>query len=85
MKSKLLSVEEAAEKLKVSTQTITRFIRLKKLPAEKVGKRAYVIRESDLKLASKRPRGRPPGTPDSKPRKPRRAKAGPIEEGEEKE
>ena len=74
MKSRLLSVEEAAERLDVSTQTITRLIRLKKLPAEKIGKRAYVIRESDLKLTKKRPKGRPPGTPDSKPREPRKAK-----------
>lgn len=59
---RLLSVEEAARELKVSTHTITRLIREGKLPAEKFGKRAYLIKASHLKLVGKgkRPKvGRP--------------------------
>ena len=58
-KSNLLSVSEAAEKLGISRWRINQLINEERLPAQKVG-RAYVIKESDLKLVEDRKPGRPP-------------------------
>lgn len=46
---RLLSIDEAAEVLRVSHWTIRNWIRIGKLPAAKAGERRIVIRERDLK------------------------------------
>jgi len=56
--SKLLSVKQASERLKVNRQRVLQLIAAQRLPAEKVGS-VYVIRESDLKLVENRKAGRP--------------------------
>ena len=56
--SKLLSVKQASEHLKVNRQRVLQFIAAKRLRAEKVGG-VYVIRESDLKSVENRKTGRP--------------------------
>ena len=56
--SKLLSVKQASERLKVNRQRVLQLIGAKRLPAEKVGN-IYVIRENDLKLVENRKAGRP--------------------------
>jgi excisionase family DNA binding protein len=53
-----LSVPEAAEKLGVSRWRVNQFINENRLPAQKVG-RAYIIKETDLKLVENRKPGRP--------------------------
>ena len=55
---RLLTTQEAAERLGVSTRRITALIKSGKLPAERFG-RAHVIQESDLKLVEDRKPGRP--------------------------
>jgi excisionase family DNA binding protein len=55
----LLSVSQAADKLGISRWRINQLIKEGRLPAQKVG-RAYVIKESDLKLVEDRKPGRPP-------------------------
>jgi excisionase family DNA binding protein len=62
---KLLSVSEAAEKLKISRWRINQLINNGRLPAQKVG-RAYVVKESDLELVKDRRPGRPPKDPKDK-------------------
>jgi excisionase family DNA binding protein len=54
----LLSVSQAAEKLGISRWRINQLINSGRLPAQKVG-RAYVVKESDLKLIEDRKPGRP--------------------------
>lgn len=44
---KMLTVEEAASALHLSEQTVQRYVRNKRLPATKVGKR-YLIPESEV-------------------------------------
>lgn len=58
-KEVLLSVSEAADKLGISRWRINQLINQERLPAQKVG-RAYIIKESDLKLVEDRKPGRPP-------------------------
>jgi excisionase family DNA binding protein len=57
-KEVLLSVSEAADKLGISRWRINQLINQERLPAQKVG-RAYIIKESDLKLVEDRKPGRP--------------------------
>jgi excisionase family DNA binding protein len=57
---KLLSTQQAADKLRISQPRIYQLISEGRLPAQKVG-RDYVINEDDLKLVEDRPKvGRPP-------------------------
>ena len=46
LEDKLLTIEEAADKLRVSTRTIIRYIESGRLKASKIG--VWRIRESDL-------------------------------------
>ena len=55
---KLLTTEEAAAKLGVTTARVRALILSGRLPATKFG-RAHAIREEDLKLVSERKPGRP--------------------------
>lgn len=55
---KILSTNEAAEKLNISAIRVRQLIQKERLPAQKVG-RDYVIMESDLELVKHRPTGRP--------------------------
>jgi len=48
MPVELLTVEEAAERLKMNPQTVRRWIRRGLLPAAKVGRKEWRIREADL-------------------------------------
>ncbi|MDQ3011325.1 MAG: helix-turn-helix domain-containing protein [Acidobacteriota bacterium] len=66
--AKLLTSFEAAEQLEISPQQLRLLIRKGRLPAEKQG-RDWFIKISDLRLVKVRPKGRPAGTKDSKPRK----------------
>jgi excisionase family DNA binding protein len=54
----LITTSEAAERLGVHITRIQQFIRLKRLPAEKVG-RDWLIDEKNLVLVSERKTGRP--------------------------
>ncbi len=55
---KLLSTNEASEKLNLSAIRIRQLIQSGRLPATKVG-RDYVIQEKDLSLVAVRTNGRP--------------------------
>ena len=55
---KLLTTNEAAEKVGISSRRIVALIQAKKLPAEKMG-RDYFIKERDLKLIENSKAGRP--------------------------
>lgn len=55
----MLTTKEAAERLGVSVPRVHALIAAGRLPAERFG-RAYVIKESDLKLVEDRRPGRPP-------------------------
>ena len=66
--AKLLSTTEAAEQLGISRRQVRTLIERGKLSAEKVG-RDWFIKASDLRLVKHRPKGRPEGAKDSKPRK----------------
>ena len=55
----LLTTNQVAERLGVTTKRIQAMIRDGRLPAEKMG-RDYFIKESDLKLVENRKPGRPP-------------------------
>lgn len=55
MAAELLTVEEAAERLKINPQTIRRWIRRGMLPAAKIGRKEWRISEDDLFSALKRP------------------------------
>jgi excisionase family DNA binding protein len=67
--AKLLSAEEAAERLSISPQQVRLLIRQGKLPAEKFG-RDWVIKAGDVRQLKERPKtGRPRGAKDTKPRK----------------
>ena len=59
MAERLLSTNEVAEKLGVTSIRVRAMIRNDQLPAQKIG-RDYVIKESDLKLVEDRKPGRPP-------------------------
>lgn len=54
----LLTTKEAAERLGVTTVRVCAMITAGRLPAERFG-RAYMIKESDLKLVADRKPGRP--------------------------
>lgn len=54
----LIGVKEAAEKLGLTRKRILDFIRLGRLPAQKIGN-SFAIRESDLELVKERKTGRP--------------------------
>jgi len=58
MSQKLLSTNEAAQKLGVTSIRVRAMIRDGNLPAKKIG-RDYVINESDLELVKDRKPGRP--------------------------
>ncbi len=58
MSQNLLSTNEAAQKLGVTSIRVRAMIRDGNLPAKKIG-RDYVINESDLKLVIDRKPGRP--------------------------
>jgi len=66
--AKLLTTSEAAEQLGVSRRQVLTLIGQGRLPAEKIG-RDYFIKQGDLRLVKVRPKGRPEGAKDSKPRK----------------
>ena len=55
----LLTTKDAAERLGVTTVRVCAMITAGRLPAERFG-RAYMIKESDLKLVEGRKPGRPP-------------------------
>lgn len=54
----LLTTKEAAERLGVTSVRVCAMIAAGRLPAERFG-RAYMIKESDLKLVADRRPGRP--------------------------
>jgi excisionase family DNA binding protein len=81
--AKLLTTDEAAEQLDVSRRQVQTPIKQGKLPAERQG-RDWFIKQSDLRLVKVRPKGRPQGAKDSKPRKVSRRKAE-AEDGSEGE
>lgn len=56
---KMLTTNEAANRLGVTVQRIHQFIKEERLPAEKMG-RDYIIKDEDLKLVEDRKPGRPP-------------------------
>jgi excisionase family DNA binding protein len=57
----LLTTTEAAAEVGLSPQTVRALICTGVLKAERLGKRSYIIKRSDLKYVKKRPkRGRPP-------------------------
>lgn len=55
---KLITVRDAAARLKVTTWRVHQLIKAGRLPAEKLGSQ-YVIKEADLKLVETRKPGRP--------------------------
>jgi excisionase family DNA binding protein len=55
---KTLTTKEAAERLGVTVRRINDLITSGRLPASRFG-RAYMIKDSDLKLVEKRQPGRP--------------------------
>ena len=66
---KVLTTNEAAERLGVHVTRVRALIVAERLPAQKIG-RDYMIRETDLKLVEDRKPGRPPKqAPESAPRK----------------
>jgi excisionase family DNA binding protein len=72
---KLLTATEASERLGVHRTRVNVLIREGRLPAQRLG-RAYMIRETDLKLVEDRKPGRPPKVkPEARPigLKPKRA------------
>lgn len=66
--AKLLTTIEAAEQLGISRRQVRTLIERGQLPAQKVG-RDWFIKQGDLRLVKHRPKGRPEGVKDSKPRK----------------
>jgi len=65
---KLLTTQDAATELGISRRQVQTLIEKGKLPAERIG-RDFLIRASDLRLVRVRPKGRPFGAKDSRPRK----------------
>ncbi len=61
---KVLTTNEAAERLGVHVTRVRALIVAERLPAQKIG-RDYMIREADLKLVADRKTGRPKTTPDT--------------------
>jgi excisionase family DNA binding protein len=59
----MLTTQEAAERLGVTTIRVRQLISGGRLPAEKFG-RDYMIKEEDLKLVEDRKPGRPPKAKD---------------------
>lgn len=55
---KILTTKEAAERLGVTVRRVSALIEAGRLPAARFG-RAYMIKESDLKLVEDRSPGRP--------------------------
>lgn len=56
----MLTTEEVAERLGLSTGRVRAMVLAGRLPAAKRFGRAYMIREADLKLVADRKPGRPP-------------------------
>ncbi|HYF48883.1 MAG TPA: helix-turn-helix domain-containing protein [Planctomycetota bacterium] len=56
---KLLTTEQAAERLGVSPQRVRMLIKEERLPATRLG-RDWLVNEKDLKLVAVRKPGRPP-------------------------
>lgn len=63
--ARLLTTSEAAAELGLSRRQVQTLIGQQRLPAQRVG-RDWLIRASDLRLVRERPKGRPPGTKNSK-------------------
>ena len=55
---KALTTKDAAAVLGISLRQVQTLIKQGRLPAHKMG-RDYIIKESDLRLVSHRPKGRP--------------------------
>ena len=66
--SQMLTTIEAGERLGISRWQVRLLIQQGRLPATKTG-RDWFVKESDLKLVKDRPKGRPVGAKDSRPRK----------------
>jgi excisionase family DNA binding protein len=71
---KLVTTQEAAERLGVTRPRVHALIQAGRLPAEKMG-RDYFIKESDLSLVAERKPGRPPKQADEQPTKAKAVKA----------
>ena len=56
--SDILTTQEAAQRLGVSTRRVIALIEAGRLPASRFGK-AYAIQEADLAIVADRPTGRP--------------------------
>lgn len=54
----ILTTQEAAQRLGVSTRRVIALIEAGRLPASRFGK-AYAIQEADLAIVADRPNGRP--------------------------
>lgn len=63
MPSQTLTVAQAAKYLGVSERRVRALAQAGHLPAERFGK-ALVFRPADLKRLTRRPPGRPPGSPN---------------------
>jgi len=48
MASELLTIKEVADRLKLNPQTVRRWVRAGLLPASRVGRRQWRVREQDL-------------------------------------
>jgi excisionase family DNA binding protein len=59
MSTGLLTTQDAAERLGISTRRVIKLITDGRLPATRFGKN-YMVKESDLSLVSERKTGRPP-------------------------
>jgi excisionase family DNA binding protein len=74
MSEKLLTTEEAAARLGVTTARVRQMIIAGRLPAQRFG-RSHMIAESDLRLVAHRKPGRPPNQKAAQPAKRRGRKA----------
>jgi len=72
----LITTEEAAEELGVTSRRVLTLIRSGRLPSRTVGKsRLHLIARADLELVRNRPNGRPRKSTESKPTASAKAKA----------
>jgi excisionase family DNA binding protein len=72
---KLLTTQEAADRLGVTSARIRAMILAGRLPAEKFG-HVHMVREEDLALVADRKPGRPPTKPDAKKTAAKKSKKG---------
>ena len=56
----IIDTTEAGLRLGVSADRVLQFIRAGRLPADRLGRRVYRIRASDLRRVARRRTGRPP-------------------------